>query len=176
MRKNSIFLLFIFLTLAAILSACSQTVQVQTPDETRLLINTVHDYSVRFPAEYDVAVYSKDGVAILKKSMLNREDARCDIFAFPSYDLTNEQAVAEYTSTFPNYEPQSSPLAIDGVPAVMLDRVPGQELTRVVLVTYEDTLLKINFTPADPEQKEAYKAMEALYNTVIKSLDFDPSP
>lgn len=176
MRKISIFLLFIFLTLAAILSACSQPVQVQTPDETRLLINSVHNYSVRFPAEYDVAVYSKDGVAILKKSMLNREDARCDIFAFPSYDLTNEQAVAEYISTFPDYDLPHSPLTIDGVPAAMLDKIPGQELNRVVLVTYEDTLLKINFTPADPEKAESYKAMEALYKTVIQSLDFDPSP
>lgn len=176
MRKFSIFLLFIFLTLAAILSACSQPVQVQTPDETRLLINTIHNYSVRFPSEYDVAVYDEDGVAILKKSMLNSENARAHIHVFPTHDMNLENLVEEQLMLYPSEEIDRSPLTIDGLPAVMADHVPGQDVNRIVFVVYEDKLVKINFIPADPEQTEVYKEMEALYEVVIQSLDFDPSP
>ncbi len=167
---------FLLLVLALTLTSCSPSAQVQTPAETRLLINPLHNYSVRYPPEYDLAIYSADGVAIIKQSLLNTQDARADLYALPTNGLTTEQAVEEYIASFPGADMPRSPLTIDGIPAIMLDRVPGQEFNRVVFVTFEETLFKLNFTPADPKQADAYKDMQVLYTTVIQSLDFAPGP
>ena len=177
MSRFSKFIKIISIALIAIIfTACAQTTNPEPQSDTRLLINTFKKYSVRYPAGYDLAIYSETGLALVKGSLLTTDQPRADINIMSTSGMTLEMAVAELVATYPGQSIKQSSIVIDGVPAVMLDAVPGQQVNRIVLLIHNDALIKLNFMPADPNAGDTYKEMELLFKTVIESLDFDPLP
>lgn len=177
MSRFSKFNLIISIALITIiLTACAQTTPAEPQSDTRLLINKFKNYSVRYPAGYDLAIYSETGLALVKGSLLTTDQPRADINILSTNNITLEMAVAELVATYPGQSITQSSIVIDGAPAVLLDGVPGQQMNRIVLLIQNDALIKLNFMPADPTKGDAYKEMEVLYKTVIESLDFDPLP
>jgi hypothetical protein len=68
----------------------------------------------------------------------------------------------------------SSTSVIDGQQAYILERMPGQDLSRQVFIVYEGFLYHLTFWPDDPQAGAAYQQMETLYAAVINSLHFLP--
>jgi hypothetical protein len=68
----------------------------------------------------------------------------------------------------------SSEQVLDGQPAYVLGRLPGQDLNRQVFVVYNGILYHLTFVPDDPARGEEYQQMEDLYAAIIGSLRFSP--
>ncbi len=167
-------LLIFFLVL--ILAGCAQSTAIESPSGTRLILNSHLNYSVRYPAGYDIAIYSDTGLAIVQESLLNIGKPRADINVMPSTTLTMEAVVAELLASYPGAEIEKTEMVIDNEPAIVLNGVPGQAINRIVYVKHQESLFKLNFTPADSQAGDAYKEMEVLYQTVVESLNFEPGP
>lgn len=172
--KNSIVVLLIINSL--ILSGCSPSQSNGETENSRVLINSHLNYSVRYPAGYDIAIYSDTGLAIVQESLLNVGKPRADINVMPSTNLTMEAVVAELLASYPGAEIEKTEMVIDNEPAIVLNGVPGQAINRIVYVKHQESLFKLNFTPADSQAGDAYKEMEVLYQTVVESLNFEPEP
>lgn len=61
---------------------------------------------------------------------------------------------------------------LDGVPANQFDQVPGQDLSRQVVLVRNGRLVTLTFIPDEPAVGDAYTEMETLYNTVMDSFSF----
>jgi hypothetical protein len=61
---------------------------------------------------------------------------------------------------------------IGGEPAVMLDGMPGQHLSRQVVVVHGGRLYRLTFVPSDRSLAESYEQMEHLYASVLDSFRF----
>jgi hypothetical protein len=68
----------------------------------------------------------------------------------------------------------SSMKVIDGQQAYILERMPGQDLTRQVFIVYQGFLYHLTFSPDDPHAGGAYQQMENFYAAVMDSLRFRP--
>ncbi len=62
-------------------------------------------------------------------------------------------------------------LMLDGVPANQFDQVPGQDLSRQVVLVRNGRLYTLTFIPDDPAA-DAYAEMQTLYDTVMDSFSF----
>ncbi|MBE2201078.1 MAG: hypothetical protein IAE79_20865 [Anaerolinea sp.] len=60
---------------------------------------------------------------------------------------------------------------LDGVPANQFDQVPGQDLSRQVVMVHDGRLVTLTFIPDDPDAA-AYAEMQILYDTVLDSFSF----
>lgn len=101
------------------------------------------------------------------------------LLPFATIDVTpagglNTQAAAEQLAGDLPFEVPQSPVTIGGVEAVRLDRVPGQDLLRQLIVVHEDQRYLFTFVPDDPQAGDAYQRMEMLYQTVLNSFQFLP--
>ncbi|HRQ40592.1 MAG TPA: hypothetical protein PLD25_21975 [Chloroflexota bacterium] len=62
-------------------------------------------------------------------------------------------------------------LMLDGVPTNQFDQVPGQDLSRQVVMVHDGRLVTLTFIPDDPDAA-AYADMQILYDTVLDSFSF----
>jgi hypothetical protein len=60
---------------------------------------------------------------------------------------------------------------LDGIAANQFDQVPGQDLSRQVMMVNGGRLYTLTFTLDDP-QANAYADMQILYDTVMDSFSF----
>ena len=63
-------------------------------------------------------------------------------------------------------------MMLDGVPANRFDRVPGQVLSRQVLLVRGNRLYTLTFIPDDPDVAGVYEEMQLLYELVMESFSF----
>lgn len=62
-------------------------------------------------------------------------------------------------------------ITLGGEQAVMVDNLPGQDVTRKVFVVHGGTKYELSFTPSDPNL-DTYPAVKSLYDAVIGSFAF----
>lgn len=61
---------------------------------------------------------------------------------------------------------------LDGVPANQFDQLPGQDLSREVILVRDGRVYTLSFIPDDPDAGEAYVEMQALYELAMDSFSF----
>ena len=89
-----------------------------------------------------------------------------------SLDEITTSKAAELEAAIPGYDAAwSFGYMLDGVPANQFDQVPGQDLSRVLVLVKDGRLYTLTFTPDDPSA-DAYAEMETLYQTVMDSFSF----
>jgi len=87
-------------------------------------------------------------------------------------EITAEKA-AGLEESVPGFEANYSfGTMLDGVPANQFDGVPGQDLSRQVVLVHDGRLFTFSFIPDDPDSAEAYAEMQTLYGTVLDSFNF----
>src|SRR5690606_14605108 len=59
--------------------------------------------------------------------------------------------------------------------ALVFDRVPSQDLMRMLFVVHEDRLYKMIFIPQDENAGEAYNQRRSLYAVVVNTFQFIPT-
>ena len=82
----------------------------------------------------------------------------------------------EIEKNVPGYDVHwSSGHMLAGQPANQFDQVPGQDLSREVLMVYDGRLFTLTFTPDDPSAGAINEEMQVLYNMVTESFSlFSP--
>lgn len=149
---------------------------VRNSDEVRLFISDMQGYCLRYPSEYDVSVFSINGVMFFKYSVLNASDPNLMIDVQPAGGMTVEQAADRVAEAYaiPGEEPQRVEITLDGEPAITLLGLTGQDLNRRVVVVHLDILYTLVFVEMDKNNPEIAAQVENLYNTVIQSFNFHP--
>ena len=149
---------------------------IRSSDEVRLLINSVHQYCLQYPAEYDVFYPNESEIKLIKRSMLNVSEPSVSINVQPADGMSVDQAADGFLAayTFPESELVRVSLEIDEEKAIMLDKLPGQDIHREVFVVHNNDLYQLTFSPMDESQQEAYAQAQALFDTVIGSFNFHP--
>jgi hypothetical protein len=140
---------------------------------TELLKNSANGYCLLYPEEYAVVRANQFQTSLLIGGLLNVADPRVDIMVEDARGRTAEEIADELQFDYlPGDDIVRTNISVAGQEAVVLDNVPGQEISRRVVFVYEDRLYHLTFMPADANLGETYERMEALYAVVIHSFTF----
>lgn len=143
-------------------------------DQTRLLVNFIQGYCLRYPAEYDVSFLNSNQIMFFKYSILNHTEPNAYIEVQPAGGMTVEQAAEQILAVYgiPDVEIPRIEMSLGGEKAIMLDGLSGQDPNRQVVVLHKDTLYTLYFMQMDKNQPEMTAQAETLYDTVIQSFNF----
>lgn len=139
---------------------------------TYQLVAAAQGFCTLYPDSYN-AVQGEDGsVMLYVRSLYNDHVPLAWITYMPSEGQTLEalaaQRLAEYA--WPDTQPES--IMLGGEPAVMLDNLPGQDTNRRVVAVHDDRVYDLVINGIGANYGEAGELAEALYDTVITSLQF----
>jgi hypothetical protein len=145
----------------------------------QLLRNEEHGYSLLYPDAYMIEHPSPDETVLVVGSRMNVEQPRLHIEVYEADGRTAAQVADELMidveAAVPGFNVERTAATVGGEAAVVLDRMPGQDINRQVFVVHKDRLYKLTFAPADEAVGDSYAQMESLYATVIGSFNFLPS-
>lgn len=149
-------------------------------DGNQLLRNEAHGYCLVYPSGFVAE-------GMMESMVINPAPGRQGMGPVPPFVMIDVHAaegstaatmadsmVAQTQAAIPGMELDRSTITLGGEEAVVLDGVPGQELTRQLFVTKDDKLIIMTFAPADPGMGDLYSRMEMLYGTVANSFVFLP--
>jgi hypothetical protein len=143
-----------------------------TTEDTELLIVKEHTYCLLYPSGYTVERPNPEETVLVVGSLLNVSEPRLYIKVSDANGRTLQQAADAVVADFPGFEIVRSSATIGGQEAVVLDGVPGQDISRQVLTVYAGRLYQFTFVPANQDAGEVYARMQELYTTVADSLVF----
>jgi hypothetical protein len=139
---------------------------------TELLRVEEHGYCLLYPSGYSVERPNPEETVLVVGSLLNVSNPRVYIEVDDADGCTTEQAADTIVADFPGLEIQRGSATIDGQDAVVLDGVPGQDISRQVVIVRADRLYHLTFVPASEDAGEVYTRMEELYQMIVDSLTF----
>jgi hypothetical protein len=138
---------------------------------TARLQNAQLGYCLLYPDNY--MVEQRESVDILViDSIMNHVDPRFDITVEDATGRTVAEAADEWAQEYPGLELPRSTLTLAGEEAIVLDNVPGQELSRYLFVVHGDRLYRMMFTHTSPDLGETYTQAQNLYTVVTNSFRF----
>lgn len=141
-------------------------------DDQQILIQEAPGYCALYPAEYSLWQQYPNTVEIVQDTVLNHMEPRAFIgvedAAGRTLDAVATQTIADYAPPGITVTPIS--ITVDGVDAVLLDEVPGQDLTRRVLLVHNDRLYTFFFAPIGDAGTDMRDTAELLYGTLIDSF------
>jgi hypothetical protein len=151
-------------------------------DGTDVYTNAEDGFCMLLPAGYTVddSLATEDGgteTSVYVDSLQDVAHARLFITVQDAggrslEEITTEKA-ARLKESVPGYDATwSFGYMLDGVPANQFDRVPGQDLSRQVVLVHDGRVFTLSFIPDDPDAAEAYAEMQMLYDTVLDSFSF----
>jgi hypothetical protein len=151
----------------------------QPTSDSQLISNTVAGYCFLIPATFERSADSGasdlhliiDGPATTPG---HRERAFIDVTnsSTQTLDAVAQAVVTDVLTALPTFTSTQQSLTWGGVPAVQLEPLPGQDLSRKVLALTNDRLYTLTFVPLDPSQSEASAEMEQLYALMADSFHF----
>ncbi len=148
---------------------------------TTLFTNAADGYCLLLPDGYavDDSLTSNAGggeTAVYVDSIMNSSHARLFITVDDAQGRTLEEITAAKEAEIS--EIQGTPAmwsfgdVPDGVWSNQFDQVPGQDLSRQVLMVKDGRLYTLSFIPDDPTAGDVYAEMQTLYDTVMDSFSF----
>jgi hypothetical protein len=178
---------FLVMGLAIVVAACGSTTVAQDltlPPEgdacpaadagTRVLRQPNHGYCLLYPDVYKMEKPNEMETDLVIGSLLNVQDPRVNIVAQKAEGRTAAGVADEIVANFQGFEIERRAATVGGVDAIVLDKLPGQEINRRVILVQEDWLYDLTFLPADESLGAAFEGMAALYDRVIGSFTFIP--
>ncbi|MEZ4710153.1 MAG: hypothetical protein R3A44_23315 [Caldilineaceae bacterium] len=145
----------------------------QPTDATRLLLDGASGYCLLYPAAY-TPVYLPDGaIELVSQSILNHTDPLASLSVLDANGRTLEQVATEWEELYAHQgiDTARGLITVDGVDAVMLDNLPGQDLNRRVALVHNGRIYSFFFTPLGDEGA-ARANMEAFYQSILDSFRF----
>jgi hypothetical protein len=142
----------------------------------QLLVNPLHGYQMYLPLGFEVMWSNPNGISIVAPQGTEGERMRADITVEPAGGRTVEQVVEQLK---PNLladvaDQPATVFGLDTEQALIFDRVPSQEMMRVLFVVHEDRLYRMNFYPQDDAQPTAYAQMRNAYAVITNTFKFIP--
>lgn len=149
---------------------------------TTLFTNTGDGYCLLLPEGYavDDSLTTENGgseTAVYMDSPQDASHARLFITVVEADGRSLEEATAAHEAEIEAAAPGSDVIVsfgymLDGVAANQFDQVPGQDLSRQVLLVHNGRLYTLTFKPDDPAASEAYNEMQTLYEMLMDSFSF----
>lgn len=140
---------------------------------TKSFINQVDGYCLLYPAEYEIGQPNENTVVLFTGSLLNVDDPKVLIERKDANGLSAAQLADVFSNQFPGFDiTQTTDLQFDGLEAVVLDNVPGQDLSRVLFIVSGDTAYQFTFIPSDPSTEQVYREMKQVFRILSSSLRF----
>ena len=142
----------------------------------QLLVNALQGYQVYLPLGFEVTWPNPTEIYIVAPQGTEGERGRADITVEPAGGRTVEQVVEQLKPNLLTDVASQTPtiFGLDTDPAVVFDRVPSQDLMRVLFVVHEDRLYRMNFYPQDDAQPTAYAQMRNAYAVITNTFKFIP--
>jgi hypothetical protein len=136
-----------------------------------------HNFCLLVPAGYDVDASTENQVVLYVGTLLDVAHPKAFIEVQDAEGRTSEQIAhamaAEAEAAMPGYDVEVSfGLSLGYEPAWVLENMPGQDISRQVIVVHDGQRYKLTFVPADPQAGEVYAQMESLYTLLINSFRF----
>lgn len=170
-----IMLLASIVGLALVVSARDASAVCPTPGASQqLLVDREAGYCLLYPAEYSLVRTEPDMTDLVIGSVLNHVDPRLSIRVEEAGGRSLEEVRAQMAADF---EPAgwgltSEAITVDGVDAVLLDNLPGQDLNRRVAFLQNGRLYTLFLAPIGDEGSETRQQAEMLYRQVLDSFRF----
>jgi len=146
----------------------------ETTADTRLLKNRKHGYCLLYPLGYKVEKPNDAETDLVVGSLLNAEAPRVDIVVEDAGGRTADDLAKQITADFAGFPIERGSVVLGGVEAIVLDKLPGQDINRRVLFEHDGLLYHLTFWPADESTGDVYRRMETLYDTIVASFTFIP--
>ena len=132
-------------------------------------------YCLAYPADYKVEKPNPEETILVIGGLLNAADPRVHIRVTDADGATADTAADRVVADFKDFPLDRSVRTVAGEPAVVLDKVPGQEINRRVIFVKDGLLYDLMFAPADPLVGDAFQGMEDLQSQVLRSFTFLPA-
>jgi hypothetical protein len=147
----------------------------------QVLTDIAHGYCLAYPAGYEIAQPNPAETVLYVGSLLDVAHPKLFIRVEDARGRTAEQVADDVVSEATGGQSgfiidRTAGLTLGDEPAVRLDGVPGQDLSRQVIAVHDGRGYRLTFVPDDASQGEVYRAMEALYALVMGSFRFVPAP
>ena len=144
----------------------------EATDDMALLQDPAHGYCLLYPANYQVVQTADSSVNIVKDSLLNTNDPRFGLTVEAVNGRTASQMAEAEAAPYPADQwpdIERRTITIAGVPAEVVDNLPGQDLHRRLFFVHEDRLYTMFFSPVDAEE-----VMQPFFDNMIESFRFMP--
>jgi hypothetical protein len=137
--------------------------------------NNAHGYSMYLPKDCQVSSPNPDYVSIVApQANGGGHPGGAYMFVEPANGRTAEQFVeavkAELGSGF-NVSIGGA-MDIDGLQALVVNGLPGQDPNRQLFMVHDDLLYHIIFMPDYPQGGDAYRQMEDVYAMIVNTFHF----
>lgn len=147
------------------------------PTETadlKLLVKAEEGYCLLYP-EDDVVVPLRFIVINTDRKTADTPGAAwVDIIVEPAAGRTAAQvADAKIAEAGEGFNIIRQDILVDGVPAVVVDGLPGTDSNRVVFIVNHDRLYSLHFLPWFPNPNETTR-LEELYKVIMETMHFLP--
>lgn len=147
-----------------------------TPEaDTVLHVDEEDGMCLLVPETHRAIALDDGGTAFVAGDLLNVSDPRLTVAVTEAEGETTQDAAARLLATFglPDTSPPM-PVTLGGQDALVLDRLPGQDINRRVVAVHDDRLYDLTFSPVGPDDGEVGQRTEALYDLVLRSFTFLP--
>ncbi|MCA9948520.1 MAG: hypothetical protein KDE48_02655 [Anaerolineales bacterium] len=144
-----------------------------------IFTNEIAGYCLLLPADYKILEISAEAadneMVFYVDSLQDVNHPRLSVKVTDAGSSSLEAITAahetEIETAVPGYDVQwSFGFMLDGEPANQFDQVPGQDLSKEVLMLHNGRLYMFTFTPDDPAAGVAYEEMQTLYAMVMDSF------
>lgn len=139
---------------------------------TLLLTDEVRGYCLLYPDSHTVVQLESGNTEIVVGEVMNHTDPRVSIYTEELAGRTIEQVVDEFLAGYEGFEIERTDLTIAGEEAILLDGIPGQDYYRMVLVTHDGLLYRLQIFPYDKNLVDTIAQAEQLYALVVDSFQF----
>jgi hypothetical protein len=130
-----------------------------------------HGYCLLYPSGYSIERPNPEETVLVVGSLLDVSNPRLYIKVTDARESTLEQTVDAVVADFPGFEISRSSATIGGQNAIVLDGVPGQDISRQIVIVRDGRMYQFTFVPASEDAGEIYTRMEELYKMVVDSLN-----
>jgi hypothetical protein len=136
--------------------------------------NSAYGYCLIYPDIYTVHQPHPNETVLVIGDPVNQSDPRVSIVIESANGRTVSQVVEGLLATFDTavFNIESSDTTIGGEQAIMLDNMPGQDISRQLFVVHDDMLYHMMFTPFDASLTESYAQAQNLFGMVTGSFAF----
>lgn len=141
-------------------------------DALRSLVDQEHGYCLLAPTEYEAVQPSERETVLAVAGLLDVENPKAYISVEPADGRTAAEAADDVASSVPGFASDAVEINLGGEPAVLIDEVPGQDLSRQVFVVRGDRLFRLTFLPIGADYGELAGRTGDLYNAVAETFTF----
>ncbi len=148
--------------------------------EANSFVNPFKGYCFSYPSDFTIQVYEYERPLFLGPVMDESIEPPQASFWVETEDagevIDLNAAVETFIAAQPAGDPAitRSPASLDGVPAEVLENVPGQLASRVVIALKDGMIYRLWFNPADENRPELQSDLERAFSAVTGSFGWLP--